>query len=443
MESRRNVLKPFEEKRSYMEDRISSGIESARKGFVLLDFIDENKRPVTGVKVKVTQKSHDFKNGANLFLLDELPSAEENERYKALFADVFNIATLPFYWDTLEPEQGRPRFAKESQKIYRRPAPDLCLEFCEKHGIEPKAHCLNYAGHTPRWAKGTVDWEKRCLAKRFRELAERYAGKIPMWEVTNETFARYPQTNFYAQPDFVEWSFKLAENLFPANRLIINDSTPNVWSVDKFRRTRTPYFMQIERAMLKGARIDGIGMQFHMFYHREDELASTAGYYDPEHFMNVLDTYAALGLPLHVTEMTIPAYSAASEDEAVQAEIVRNLYRMLFSHPAVEGIIYWNTADGYAYVRETAGAGDMSAGENYYYGGLLRHDLSVKPAWNVIRDLFAKEWRTDLELHTDTDRLSFRGFFGRYEFEVTANGKTVKQEFHLGKDLPTYLTITI
>ncbi|MBQ7696899.1 MAG: endo-1,4-beta-xylanase, partial [Lentisphaeria bacterium] len=239
------------------------------------------------------------------------------------------------------------------------------------------------------------------------------------------------------------WSFKLAENLFPANRLIINDSTPNVWSVDKFRRTRTPYYMQIERAMLKGARIDGIGMQFHMFYRREDELASTAGYYDPEQFMNVLDTYAALGLPLHVTEMTIPAYSAAPEDEAVQAEIVRNLYRMLFSHPAVEGIIYWNTADGYAYVRETAGAGDMSAGENYYYGGLLRHDLSVKPAWNVIRNLFTKEWRTDLELYTDTDRLSFKGFFGRYEFEVTANGKTVKQEFHLGKDLPRYFTVTI
>ena len=49
------------------------------------------------------------------------------------------------------------------------------------------------------------------------------------------------------------------------------------------------------------------------------------------------------------------------------------MYSMWFSHPAMDGIVYWNLADGYTY---NAVPGDMSAGENYYRGGLLRFDGS-------------------------------------------------------------------
>ena len=34
MSSRKDVLKPFEEKKGYMEDRIASGIEENRKGYM-------------------------------------------------------------------------------------------------------------------------------------------------------------------------------------------------------------------------------------------------------------------------------------------------------------------------------------------------------------------------------------------------------------------------
>ena len=153
MDSRKEVLKPFEEKRDFMEDRIATGIEANKKGFAFLSFVDGDGKPVNDVEVKVTQKNHDFKYGANLFMLGEMQDEERNEKYKKYFADAFNIATLPFYWNTLEPEQGKPRFAKDSPRIYRRPAPDLCLEYCEANGIEPKAHCLNYAGFMPDWAK--------------------------------------------------------------------------------------------------------------------------------------------------------------------------------------------------------------------------------------------------------------------------------------------------
>ena len=441
MSSRKDVLKPFEEKKDYMEDRIASGIEANRKGFAFLDLTDEKGEPVRDAEVKIMQKTHDFKYGANLFMLEEFRKQEQNEKYKRYFADAFNIATLPFYWDTLEPEQGKPRFAKDSPKIYRRPAPDLCLEYCEANGIEPKAHCLNYASLMPEWAKGSIAWEKQCLEKRFRELAERYAARIPMWEVTNETYWGYRgRSNFYSQPDFVEWSFATAENYFPANKLVINEAHSRVWCNEFFYGSRSPYYMQIERALLKGARIDAIGMQYHMFYRKENELVSTQVYYDPERIYDVLDTYAMLGKPVHITELTIPAYSNDPEDEEIQAEIIRNIYSMWFSHAATDGIIYWNLIDGFAAFCEP---GDMTAGENYYYGGLIRYNFTPKPSYKVIRDLFGKEWRTNLKLHTDSGALSFKGFYGQYDLEITVNGKRIRKTIHLSKDQNNHFIIKL
>ena len=148
--------------------------------------------------------------------------------------------------------------------------------------------------------------------------------------------------------------------------------------------------------------------------------------------LRLLDTYAALGRRIQITELTIPAYAYTQEDEEIQAEILRNIYSIWFSHPAMEAIIYWNLVDGFA---AFAPQGDMTAGENYFHGGLLRYDFTPKPAYHVIRDLFGKTWRTRLELDSqEASRLSFKGFFGEYELEITANGKTVKRMIHLDRE---------
>ena len=153
-----------------------------------------------------------------------------------------------------------------------------------------------------------------------------------------------------------------------------------------------------------------------------------------------MDTYARLGKSLQITEVTIPAYSNAAEDEEIQAQILRNLYSIWFSHPAMEAIIYWNLPDGYAY---NAVPGDMTAGENYYYGGLIRFDFTPKPAYLAIRDLFEKEWRTNLTLHTDSGALSFKGFYGEYELEITAGGQKVTRTIHLSKERNRHFTVML
>ena len=83
--SRRDVLKPFEENRAYMEDMINTGIERNRKGYAEITVKDSEGNPVKDVQIKVNQKTHEFKYGANLFMLDELETEEKNNKYKELF----------------------------------------------------------------------------------------------------------------------------------------------------------------------------------------------------------------------------------------------------------------------------------------------------------------------------------------------------------------------
>lgn len=430
---REGILRKFEENSDYIRERVQSGIELHRKGDVKIRVIDADKKARKGATVEFHQRDHAFHYGANLFMLDEFECEEKNERYRELFKDAFNLATLPFYWCDLEPEEDKPRYAKNSRKIYRRPAPDLCLEYCEQYGVEPKVHCLNYDSWSPDWLKYASTYEiKKKLVKRFQELSQRYAEKIPSWEVTNETLHQWDvkQTDFFYEDDNVEWSFRLAEREFPYNKLIINEADP--WGFRYPETNRNTYYMQIERLLRQNIRVDSIGMQFHSFLPRENEKELLDNRYDPIFLYNVLDNFARLGLPIQITEMTIPAYSSGAEDQAIQAELIRCLYSIFFSHPAMEAIIYWNLPDGYA---AFAPLGDLKTGENYYQGGLLNFDLSCKPAYQVIRDLFSKEWRTDGRTCTnDNGEAMFRGFYGAYDLMICADGHAIKKEIELRAD---------
>ena len=431
MSDRKKVLELFEKNKEYMEERINSGIEQNRKGYAKICVKDKNGNNVPGVKISVKQKSHEFKFGANLFMLDEFENDEKNELYKKYFAETFNMATLPFYWDATEPEKGKTRYAKDSEKLYRRPPIDLCIEFCEKNGIEPREHALAYDAFFPKWLyDANVTEIKLALENRYKEIAERYKDKIPTIEVTNEMEWGKGKTAFYNEPDYVEWCFKTAEKYFPANQLVINEWSGLPWA-DRCMPT-DKYYSYIEANMLKGARIDAIGMQYHMFYRKDQEYECTRPYYDPINLYNHMDLYSNFGKPLQLTEVTIPAYSNEPEDEAMQAEIIEKLYSIWFSHPNVEQIIYWNVPDGYAAWAEQ---GDMTSGENYYYGGLIRFDMTPKPAYYAIKNLIEKKWHTEEEMVTNAGgKVSFKGFYGDYDVEITANGKTVNKTIrHLAK----------
>ena len=432
-----NVFELFEKYNEETEDRVASGIEANRKGFAAITLKDKDGNPVDG-EIKAIQKNHEFRFGANCFMLGQLETEEKNRLYEEYFADLFNMATLPFYWDSTEPERGHLRYAKDSTPLYRRPPIDACLEFCEKHGIEPREHALAYDHFFPQWLwDKPVEECKREYERRCREISERYADKIRTIEVTNETWWWTERTALFNEPDFVEYCFRTARKYFPANQLGINEQS-DLWREGD--RVNERYFMQIERELKKGTPIDAIGMQYHMFFKREKEFEMTRRQYNPKHLFGVLDLYGTLGKPLQITEVTIPCYTDEAADEEKQAEILRRLYSIWFSHEKMEQIIYWNTVDGYAHAAEP---GDMSAGENYYRGGLIRFDFTKKPAYEMLRELIHKTWHTEADTQTKNGIAKFKGFYGDYDLTIKTENGEIKKTIHLGKKCKNEFEIII
>lgn len=73
----KDYLKYFDENQAFMDEQVQHGIEINRKGNASLQFIDAQGNPVTNVHVEVQQEGHDFRFGANIFMLDELETEEK------------------------------------------------------------------------------------------------------------------------------------------------------------------------------------------------------------------------------------------------------------------------------------------------------------------------------------------------------------------------------
>ncbi len=429
---RDDLLKAFDENQFFMENTVERNIASYRKGYTRIRITDADGKPLVGAKVSIDQRSHDFNFGCNIFMLDEMETDEKNALYREKFKEFLNYAVIPFYWSDLEPERGKPRYAADSPKIYRRPAPDLVLDYCDENGIRRKGHCLIYHAFTPKWMPKDVPTQKRLTEAHLHEVADRYAGRIQDWDVENENLCSFhcPQFRVYEEPDYLEWCFKSADRAFTgSNRLFINEAAMiwNEYSKNGFMGTRSPYYMQIDRLLTKGKRVDCIGLQFHQFIRREDELTNGSLPFDPVKLYAVMDCYGRFGKPLHVSEITIPAYECGPDEEAIQMELTKDLYRTWFSHPAMDGIIWWNLVDGYAAFAPR----NTKEGENYYSGGLLRYDMSEKPVYQALKELIQKEWHTSEELYTNQNgEVEFEGFYGDYAMKV--NGAEAPG-FHLAK----------
>lgn len=435
-EKRKIWTEGYNKNKEAFDARIKDGIEKYRKGYCKLKIVDKNGKPLANQQVTIDQQTHDFGFGANIFMLDELENDDDNLKYRESFKKYFNLATVPFYWDGLEPEEGKPRYDKNSPKVWRRPSPDRCIEYCEENGITPKLHCLVYENFIPDWLPfGDMKEMEKHYKERFRQIAERYSGRLLEIEVINELLleAGWKHKSVISDKhDITEWAFSLARQYFPDDTLVINEANPIV-NLAK-QDYRNAYYMLVENALKSGASIDKIGLQHHIFVgasakndEEYDKAISNTGHIsmiDPALIFKGLDIMATFGLPLELTEVTIPTFGDTPEDEELQADLLELFYSICFSHEAVQDIVYWNMPDGFAFA---VGGWD----ENRVRGGLLHHDYTPKKSADRLYKLTHEVWHTKEQLVTDRNGyVDFRGFFGEYTLNI--NGKTYDFGIHKG-----------
>ena len=437
-----------------LNGRIAEDIEKYRKGYCKLRFTDKNGKPISNKKITVNQVKHDFRYGANIFMLDEFENDEVNKRYRDTFKKYFNSATVPFYWDGIEPEKNKTRYDKNSKKIYRRPPTDLCMEYCEENGINPKLHCLVYEAFVPDWVpKNDIGKMEELYEERFRQISERYSRRMFEFEVINETLLLpfvEKKSIIGKKDDVVEWAFKLAEKHFPNDKLVINDNVSTtltnpganpICNIAKYG-TLAFYYLLAENSILKGCKIDTIGLQHHCMVgvdsttqeEYDKSVKKGSDMFSPSNILKGLDTVEKLGKPIEITEITIPTFGETEEFENIQADLLEMLYTSLFSHKSVETVVYWNLPDNCAY------SSSETWNENRCRGGLFHKDMTPKKSAERLYYLFNKKWHTDLELTTDENGyVEFKGFYGDYDIEI--DGK--KEKFGLHKNNSNFSEIKI
>jgi endo-1,4-beta-xylanase len=170
---------------------------------------------------------------------------------------------------------------------------------------------------------------------------------------------------------------------------------------------------------------DVIGIQSHMH----------GGTWSNDKIWQTCERFARFGKPLHFTEATILSgqlgwrsdgdrrpWPSTPEGERYQAREVERFYTMLFSHPAVEAITWWDFSDNGSWKRAPA--------------GFVRHDMSPKPAYEALQRLIKQKWWTKTMATSGADgQARFRGFRGQYKVTVTVPGKNaVTQVLSLDAD---------
>ena len=115
--------------------------------------------------------------------------------------------------------------------------------------------------------------------------------------------------------------------------------------------------------------------------------------------------------------------------EAEQAREAVRFYTMLFSHPAVQAITWWDPSDQHAWQAAPA--------------GLIRKDMTPKPAYNRLLKLIHQTWWTQESLSSDEKgRCGFWGFLGDYEVTVHQGDRSTTVTSILGKEANDW-TVTL
>ncbi len=409
---------------------IERNIEQYRKGDVAITVVDAAGQPVSGAKISVQQTGHEFLFGCNAFVLGQLQPAEAGQRYEAAFTKLFNFATVPFYWEGTEPEQNELRYMeKGSRDIWRRPPPERFLPWAAKNNITLKGHPLLWHAYNPKWLPKDADALRALYRKRFKEITSRFGDKFAIFDIVNESLV-CPKTYPLYTPDhdYVRWAFQEAVPQFAAGTItMINEVT----SYNFKPYESNPYVAQIRKLLEQGAQVRGIGLQYHFFRRKALDAYLASAQSDPHKLLDLYEKFSEFKLPLYITEITIA--SAGEGGAELQAEVVRDHYRLWFAAPNMAGITWWNLGDGTAV-----------KGENEAMGGLLDADFNPKPAYAALDQLINRDWTTQATLTTDAQgRAQLRGFHGTYRVTLEQGGKTKQQTLPLKKAGGNTWTLTL
>ena len=377
-------------------------IRAVRTAPLTVNVVGPAGRPLAGALVRVEHLRHLFWFGAG-FDWGLLPHANEtrtDQLDREAFLRLFNAATVRIYAEDYEPRPG----------LYR---DDACLEaigWLNARGLRIRGHPLFWNRVSPRWLEAAApaaeqvrNWMDRLLVHASNTILPR----MDQVDVFNEVVGwdRVPSvmTPVLAgggRIAVLAGFLRRFRGLNPHTGIAMNDNDP------------TPEYFHLLRELIDaGAPLDAVGLQSHM----------QNGTWSVTQLWNVLNRLGLLGRPVLFTELSVvsgaprdfnwrpanPPWETTPAGEAAQADYLEQFYRLVYSHPAAAGIVYWDYSDRGAWLGCPV--------------GLLRRDGSPKPAYWRLDRLVNQAWRTRGEFKADAKGRVVvpQAFEG--EYRLTAN----------------------
>jgi endo-1,4-beta-xylanase len=401
-------------------DGAAERINQYRKGNSTIYVVDSDGKPLSNAIINVEMLNHDFLFGCNSFRIDRCGSDKLDKAYEDAFAGLFNYATLPFYWSGY----GNIRGGRDIDGL------KYIAEWAQAHNIKTKGHPLVWASHmVPDRLPGDINKLDKVVEEHITDVTKEFDGLIDFWDVINEPVVASSVDNpigkwtkTHTPATSTAMALDWAHNASPGASMLVNDY-----------RTDDAFHQILGDAKAEGGEFNAVGLQSHM--HK--------GTWPLDKVWDVCEKFSDFGVPIHFTEVTVlsgalktdddwssfhSGWKTTDEGEAIQANYVEALYTLLFSNPSVEAITWWELSD----------LGDSQGAPS----GLLRKDMSPKPAYDRLKNLIHEQWWTRTNLLTDPQgTANWQGFYGEYSITISIGSQKVNARVHLEKGQDNIFTI--
>lgn len=369
-------------------------IKQVRRKKVRIE-VKNGDRSIEGAEVCIRMREHQFLFGAVSYAHGTLGLPGKEERFTESFRRLLNYTMVPYHWSWYEPEQD----------VYNEPYTGNLVRWADANGLKKKLHALIWHELCPDWITDQNVEEQ--MAKRLNHLMETYGDSFDFFDLANETTVNDRFDNPVSRwikrigPfEMMKFGSKIVRHWRPDAKLLYGD-----WNVHG-----EDYFEFLSGMRENNIDIDIIGLQSHM--HRD--------LWSQEETLRVIDRTAAFGWPIHfpecslisgkpIGEMSYEAgavnhFTETEEDAYKQAELARDFYTIVFSHPAVEALSWFDFTD-----HRWLGAP----------AGLVDDDLNPKPVYGALFDLIHREWHSDHDMTTGTDGSANALLFcGNYDITI-------------------------
>ncbi|SDF03959.1 endo-1,4-beta-xylanase [Pricia antarctica] len=320
-----------------------------------------------------------------------------------------NDQDISKYFNQITPENaGKWGSVETSDGVFNWSTLDEARGFAAQNGFPFRFHVLVWGNQQPTWLKPLSDEEKVTQIKEwFQAVAAHYDNSsdarktLEYIEVANEIISDPPDdegnnvsddtsggyvnalkslnNELGTEPGPNDWivnSFKLARQYFPCEtKLVLNE-----YGIEN-ESEKTAEYVTIIELLKKDNLIDVVGMQAHSFSTRrygngplEDTTANLE---------NNLNTMAATGLPLMVTEMDVDGDASLDENgertnngtqeeqDSFQLSEYQRIFDLYWNHPSVIGITLWGYRVGLwrtaqeAYIMDSCDGAEKPAMADY------------------------------------------------------------------------------